>query len=202
MSLRQDPPELRKRIDSVLTAMEELRRPNLSAFHEPRFNLGAITGSLGIPEAKIRNWLTRDQLPLSAKDGHQKGKWRLFSNRDAIVIAVAHHLSLLGVPMAPCTEVSVRVAEAAQMLFQGAMGLPKNMVLIVFNDGEWKIARAFDSGPFRISEMDIPPAAIVVNVHKVIMDTLRPLGIEIFSGNKHDFEKRREELDASEAAQE
>lgn len=134
---------------------------------ERRFALGAITGVLGISEITVRNWLTRGQLQLSSNEGRGEGKHRRFSIRDAIVLMVAFQLSRLGVPPAHFAGIADEVADFASIYFGGRPGMMRQPMLTVFNDdGEWK------SLIQPATNLNIPPAAIVVDVERIIKNTL------------------------------
>lgn len=152
-------------------------------YNEPRFALGVITGGLGISEMTVRNWLTRGQIMLSEEREKGEGKHRRFSIKDAIRIAAAYQLSMLGAPVSFRSDLAEKVAGYAESLFSRVQGTLRNPVILIFNDGDWKFRHTFDDGPFRITEMeDLPPAVTMLNVHKLIIDTLRPLGVEVAFG--------------------
>ncbi len=167
------------------TPAEELaliERAILAPYVEPRFTLSAITEGLGVPEVTIRNWLTRGQLDLGAETARAKGKWRLFSLRDAVIIHVAFQLSRVGVPVAVFHDVAQKVARFGEMLFKGPVGMVRRPIVVLTNDGEWKAQQHYDAGPFRLTDLDIPPAAVVLNVEQVIVRTLHALGFEAMVG--------------------
>ncbi|MFG1375333.1 hypothetical protein [Xanthobacter autotrophicus] len=174
--------------DDFLRGMAEVEvikrksAPLLQPYMEPRFTLSAITEGLGVPEVTIRNWLTRGQLDLGAETARAKGKWRLFSLRDAVIIHVAFQLSRVGVPVAVFHDVAQKVARFGEMFFKGPVGMVRRPIVVLTNDGEWQSHLHHDSGPFRLTDLDIPPAAVVLNVEQVIVRTLHALGFEAMVG--------------------
>lgn len=165
--------------------------PFLQPYIEPRFTLSAITEGLGVPDVTIRNWLTRGQLDLGAETARAKGKWRLFSLRDAVVIAVAFHLSRVGVPVAIFHEVAQKVARFGEMFFKGPVAMVRRPIVVLTNDGEWQTYLHHDSGPFRLTDLDIPPAAVVLNVEAVLVRTLQALGFDAVLGTAAEIEAAR-----------
>lgn len=182
MSKTPYPPHLKAEIESLLAEAAERKSQAASQYAEPRFTLSALTDHLHIPEVTIRNWLTRGQLDLGAETTRAKGKWRLFSFRDAIIIHVAFQLSRVGVPVAVFHDVAQKVALFGETLFAGPVGMVRRPIVVLTNDGEWKVQRHYDSGPFRLTDLDIPPAAVVLNVEQVIVRTLSALGFNAMVG--------------------
>jgi len=170
-------------IEDLLRKHAEFEAEKRQAYNEPRFALGAITGGVGISEMWVRNLLTRGQIVLSEGREKGEGKHRRFSIKDAIKIAAAYQLSNLAAPMSFRSELAEKVAGYAEMLFSRAQTTLRNPVILIYNDGDWKYRQAYDDGPFRITEMeDLPPAVSLLNVHKLIVDTLRPLGLDVAFG--------------------
>lgn len=180
MSKRPYPPELKAKIEAILAQGEEIKQKGLADFTQPRFPLAAITSGLGIPEATVRNWLTRNQIDIGAAEGHEKGKWRLFSIHDVLVIATCFHLSRLGVPVSAFSMVYSKVIGLATMYFSGPVGMVRRPIGILYNDGEWRLEKAFDSGPMRVTDNDkCPPIAIIIDFEKIISTTLNNLGMNL-----------------------
>ena len=131
--------------EALLAEMESLRRDSIAAFNEPRFSFGEITSKLNISEMTVRNWLTRGQLNLSADEGRADGKWRKFSTRDVVVIAVADRLSRFGVPPAAFVEMSDVFAKYSEHLtstiMNSAAPSPK---MVISYDGEWRFAFSYE----------------------------------------------------------
>lgn len=177
MSKRPYPPDLKAKIEALLATADEAKQKGQADFLEPRFTLAAITTGLGIPEVTIRNWLTRNQIDLGASEGRQKGKWRLFSIRDVLVIATCYHLSKLGVPVSVFSMVYSKVVRLAQMYFSGPVGMIPHPIGLLYNDGEWRIERTFDSGPLRVTDDASPPICIMIDFEKIITTTLNSLGL-------------------------
>ncbi|NYZ14228.1 hypothetical protein HL658_16855 [Azospirillum sp. RWY-5-1] len=179
MTKRPYPPELKANIEALLAAAEEAKQKGMADFTEPRFTLAAITAGLGIPEATVRNWLTRNQIDLGASEGRQRGKWRLFSTRDVLVIATCYHLSRLGVPVSVFSMVYSKVVGLARMYFSGPVGMVQHPIGLLYNDGEWRLERTFDSGPMRVTDGTSPPICIMIDFEKIILSTLNSLGLNV-----------------------
>ena len=175
--------------EALLAQTESLRRDSIAAFNEPRVSLGEITGKLNISEMTVRNWLTRHQLRLSANEGRADGKWRKFSIRDVVVIAVAYRLSRLGVPPSAFAKMSDDFAKLSERLsstiMNSAAPSPK---MVISNDEKWHFAV--------LAENEIPSAAIILDVERVLQETLEPLGLNFVRGTKEDHRRWAEELDA------
>lgn len=175
--------------DALLAEMESLRQDSIADFNEPRFTLGEITSKLKISEMTVRNWLTRSQLSLSANEGRDAGKWRKFSIRDVVVIAVAYRLSRLGVPPSAFAKMSNDFAKYSERLtstiMNSAAPSPK---MVISNDEEWHFAM--------LVENEIPSAAIILDVERMLQETFEPLGLNFVRGTKEDHRRWAEELDA------
>jgi len=171
--------ELKAKIEALLATAEEAKQKGMADFTEPRFPLSAITAGLGIPEVTVRNWLTRNQIDLGASEGRQRGKWRLFSIRDVLVIATCYHLSRLGVPVSVFSMVYSKVVGLARMYFSGPVGMVQHPIGLLYNDGEWRIERTFDSGPMRVTDDTSPPICIMIDFEKIILTTLNSLGLNM-----------------------
>lgn len=170
-------------IEAALSQVRALEEDSRQRFNEPRFALGAITGGIGVPEVTVRNWLTRGQIDLSEGGQRSEGKHRRFSVKDAIKIAAAFHLSGLGAPVQFRSDVAEKIAGYCEGLVTRIQGSLRNPVLLIFNDGGWKYKHVYDDGPLRIAEIEgLPPLVTVLNVQRLIEETLRPLGIEVMSG--------------------
>lgn len=175
-------------IDAVLASLRELEEERRQHFNEPRFALGTITGGIGVPEVTVRNWLTRGQIELSEGEQRIEGKHRRFSVKDAIRIAAAFQLSGIGAPVKYRSELAEKIAGYSEGLVTRIQGSLKNPVLLIFNDGEWKYQLVYDDGPLRIAEIEgLPPLVTVLNVQRLIEETLRPLGIEVMSGTSDEL---------------
>jgi hypothetical protein len=159
-------------------------------FLEPKLPLGAITEGLSIPEFTTRNWLTRKQLDLSSEGDRARGKWRLFSMRDAVVLSVAHQLSRVGVPVSVFAPIAAKIGDYAADAARIMMFAPPTVVL--FNDGEWK--HDFMSKHEASQRDGLPAAVVVLDINKVIVDTLRALGIRATIGTASDLERAIEEM--------
>ena len=163
-----------------LGILEQQKAAGAAEFESPRFPLAAITKGLGVPEVTIRNWLTRNQIDLGASEAHLPNKKRRFSVRDVLVIATCFQLSRHGVPVSVFALVYNDVVKLARMMLSGRpVGIMRNPVGILFNDGEWKLSRVFDSGPFHIGDADTPAVVIVINYEKITIDTLNSLGMSV-----------------------
>lgn len=175
-------------IEAALAQVRAIEEERWQRFNEPRFALGAITGGIGVPEVTVRNWLTRGQIDLSEGGQRSEGKHRRFSVKDAIKIAAAFHLSGLGAPVQFRSEVAEKVADYCEGLVTRLQGSLRNPVLLIFNDGGWKYKHTYDDGPLRIADMEgLPPLVSVLNVQRLIEETLRPLGIEVMSGTSEEL---------------
>lgn len=161
----------------ALAEVEAARHAGEQSFLAPRFTLGAITSGLGIPEVTIRNWLTRNQIAFDGATSREKGKWRLFSVRDAIVLAVCFRLSRLGVPVSVFSKVYEPAVGLAKAMLSGPLGMARNPVGVLWNDGEWRLDKTFDSGPFSVTAPGAPAMAIIIDFEKIIVETMNALGM-------------------------
>jgi hypothetical protein len=171
--------ELERIVAEAKAPFQDFEASRLEAFLKPQFPLRMITDNLGIPEVTVRNWLTRGQLDIQAQEGRTKGKWRLFSERDVIIIATAFQLSRMGIPVALLEETSGRVAELANAMLVKVTGMMRKPVLLLWNDGEWHVTTSFDSGPVHVTEVAPAPVFMVVDAEALITGTLAKLGIHI-----------------------
>ncbi len=178
-------------IESLLQEMAGFEAERKKSFNQPLFALGAITGGLGVSEMTVRNWLTRGQIVLSENREPGESKHRRFSKKDAIKIAAAYQLSSLGAPIQFRIDLAERVADYAEGLCTRIQGTPRNPVLLIFNDGEWKCRHTYDDGPLRLTGNDgVPAVFTVLDVKKLIFDALRPLGVDMVSGTADDLKER------------
>ena len=175
--------------EALLADLESFRQEKIAAFNEPRFAIGEITSKLKISEMTVRNWLTRRQLDLSANEGRGKGKWRKFSTRDVVVIAVAYRLSCLGVPPSAFAEMANDFAKFTETLVTNitasAASLPK---MVISKDEKWHFTFS--------AETELPSAAIVLDIEQVLRETIEPLGLIFTRGTAEDHSRVVEELDA------
>lgn len=146
-------------------ASESERR---AAFIEPRHAYGAVVAATGVKPATLRNWLTRKQLVLNADEGHTEEKWRLFSVRDVVQIAVLNALSCIGLSIRDAVSISDMVMPRIEDMAVNIGGFAGDPVLHFWKIGDdWRGGTAFDTTKGMLATDALPPAAI----------TLRPFDI-------------------------
>lgn len=147
-------------------------------FERPRFAVGEVQDKLGVPAATLRNWLTRQQLDLGANRDRSKGTWREFSIRDVLVIATAFQLSRIGVPVATFSGVATFVADFVQAAhFSGNVVTLAYPTIILSNGGMgWEVTLSVDSSFDSLSDVNMPYAAIVLDVRSAVAATFAAVG--------------------------
>lgn len=152
----------------IIAEGREAESERRAAFAEPRHPHGVVVAATGVKPATLRNWLTRKQLVLNADEGHAEEKWRLFSVRDMVQIAVLNALSCIGLSIKDAVAISDMVMPRIEGMAVKIGGFAGDPVLHFWKSGDdWRGGTAFDTSKGMLATDVLPPAAI----------TLRPFGI-------------------------
>lgn len=155
----------KKTIDTteMLQGLQEIQAGRRASFNEPRYTYGEVVSVSGVKPATLRNWLTRKQIELNADEGHTDDKWRLFSQRDVVMIAFLHSLSHVGLSVADAAMISNLVMPLLEEDFVRNSGTAGEIVLHFWKvDGEWHFGRSFDTTRGNKASSKLPPTAITV----------------------------------------
>jgi hypothetical protein len=167
----------------------QIAERSVAAFRQPRFAPKVLLEVLEIPKTTITNWLTRESFDLDANK-HRKGAGhRLYSARDAILIAATERLVAVGVEFNVAKDVAERIC--AQLV--GTMGRPMAMAnsglhLFIFKyEGKWRVR------PYRIGMTeDIPPVRVEFAVDAFIQDVTAKLGMPVIFGTAEELKRAAE----------
>ena len=96
-----------------------------------RFGQAAI--AIGIPEASLRNWMTRNKLDLF--DARPDRGWRTFTENDVYILAMARELVKFGVPVKSAVD-AVRIGLGGTN-FETWDGLPTFLFAAPDHADEW-----------------------------------------------------------------
>lgn len=134
-----------------------------------RFAAAAL--AIGISEAALRNWLTRNKVDLH--DARPEGGWRGFTEADIIVLAVASHLVGFGMPVATAIDgVRTRLGFANLETYEN---LPE-VLYASRHWGSWVIETDFGILGMHYRP-GIPASFIQVNIRRCIADTRHRLAM-------------------------
>lgn len=147
--------------NDVLKELAEMEATNRAAFNKPLYPFGDVVAGTGVKPATLRNWLTRKQLVLNADEGHTDEKWRLFSARDMVQIAVLHSLSSLGLSVKDAVFIADAVMPRIENMAVKVGGFAGDPVLHFWKaEGAWCSGTAFDTSKGMLTADAIPPAAL------------------------------------------
>lgn len=165
----------------VVADGRELELDNRVNFNKPLYPFGAVVAVTGVKAATLRNWLTRKQLVLNANEDHDEEKWRLFSVRDTVQIAVLNSLSSLGLSIKDASTVADVLMPLIENMAVRIGGFAGDPVLHFWKqDGVWKYVAAFDTSKGVLSTEGLPPAALTLRPYAILTEVylqLRPNGI-------------------------
>lgn len=154
----------KKTIDTaVLEELREIEAGLRASFNEPRYTFGEVVSVSGVKPATLRNWLTRKQIELNADEGHTDDKWRLFSQRDVVMIALLHSLSHVGLSVADAAMISNLVMPFLEDNYVKMTGTAGDLILHFWKvDGDWHFGRSFDTSKGSKAASKLPPTAITI----------------------------------------
>lgn len=87
------------------------------------FRFSQAAAAIGVTEAALRNWMTRNNLDLF--DARPAGGWRTFSERDIFVLAIAAELIRFNAPVRAAVE-AARTG-LGDMNFKTLAGMPNHL---------------------------------------------------------------------------
>src|SRR2546423_11594395 len=97
-----------KELESTFRAIAER---SIAFFSTPRLPPNLLTNTLRIPRTTLTNWLTKGEFDLDADRNRQGRETRLFSARDAVLLAAAAEFVAVGVPLGFAKDTAHRVAD-------------------------------------------------------------------------------------------
>jgi hypothetical protein len=107
-----------------------LAERNIAFFTASRFPPKLLTNRLGIPRTTLTNWLSKGEFDLDADRNRQGRETRLFSARDAVLLAAAAEFVGIGVPLGFAKDTAQRVCDqivewmgSIQMMARGSSEL-------------------------------------------------------------------------------
>ncbi|MEH2485770.1 hypothetical protein [Bradyrhizobium sp. AZCC 2230] len=133
------------------------------------YKSAAAVAAIGIPKETFNRWLDRKVIGLAPEDipGDGRGKPRRFSQRTIVKLAIAHKISLLGVPA------NIAVALASKFTDVPQYGRPiggcfpvGRTVLLVTPDGAGTIRNIQPDGD--LDSLFKAEAAVVVDIGAII----------------------------------
>ena len=164
------------REDPELAGVREVERARRIQHREPRFPLGSVVTATGISETTLRNWLTRGRLKLDADAARSGRASRLFSQRDAVLIAVLHSLGNVGLPITeamPIADKLMPVVDNMATRLTSAAGEP---VLYMWKDQDkWRSSNAYEAKMGLLANQAIPVAAITIRPMSILHQVLEGL---------------------------
>lgn len=182
--------------DRELSKMEkrfrELEREQVAKLRVPKFAAKILTRRIGIRQSTLTNWLTRDVFDLDA-DRHRptKKETRLYSARDALLLACASYFVASGTPLRTAKAFSERIIDDVGHLFRPKASIGGAGTLLVFPRGdEWIMAFQSGAGNLaaevlgadgkyrseNISKTRLPPAYLAFDSERFIKGVLQDLG--------------------------
>lgn len=170
-----------KELESSFRAVAER---SIAFFTTPRFPPKLLTNTLGIPRTTLTNWLTKGEFDLDADRNRQGRETRLFSARDAVLLAAAAEFVAVGVPLGFAKDTAHRVADKiAEWMRSVQMMAPGSELIIYRAANEWHVvpkSRAPDKLPALHLQFDIAAFA------KKVLDEL---GVTMVAGTADDFRR-------------
>jgi hypothetical protein len=183
----------------------ERQHSRLSALmRTPAYGAKILTGRLGIPQSMLTNWLTRKVFDLDADQHRTAAETRLYSARDAIMLAHAARLAAFGLPMSAAKPLAERFAGAVPAYFLPRASTFAGDEMRVFPRGnEWVVARyshddskgkkTFNTETLstgwaeEISEDQIPRHGLIIEPLRFTIEVLAALGQSIAVGTDEDI---------------
>lgn len=164
-------------------------------FVEPRYPLKFLTERLGISGSTVRNWMTRDIVPLDADESREGRGWRQFSERDAIALSAAQDLSRLGVPTTAFQDAIGAVLKSADdwmsrpHVYMSANRLIRRELLLLFPVADGWASALLAGKPDSPLPEDLPEFFVVLDLTALLKRTLEALGLIWFAGTAEEIRK-------------
>jgi len=156
--------------------------PELAQKLDPDAPLFTTTEVLEIARMKsnqFQTWMHRQLLSVSADWKPGTGRRRLFSTMDVVTIVFVKLMTDLGVPVPSANFLAMDVGMRLMNLVNGGPGSDReNMLLILGKDdaGKWcSVSRYVDELDNGDLPDDVPPVFIVVEVDKLLRQTIEQL---------------------------
>jgi hypothetical protein len=155
---------------------------SIAFFSTPRFPPKLLTSRIGIPQTTLTNWLSKGEFELDADRNRRGRETRLFSARDAVLLAAAAEFVAVGVPLGFAKDTAHRICDQI-MHWMGSpqMMAPGSELIIYRAANEWHVvpkSSAPDKLPALHLEFDI------VGFAKKVLDEL---GVTMVAGTADDF---------------
>ena len=190
-------------VDELRASFEAVAAQSIASFSAPRIPTKVLIERLGIPRSSLTNWLTNKAFELDA-DKHRDGnRDRLFSARDAVVLATAAQTSAIGLPLATAKALADHLVDHIKELMGTLHGFAmKTKVLIYRRPGEpeWQIVhylvgaskvRTYSKGQWKLVSIDdlgsIPPMRVEFDVTEFVSGIVNELqaGFMMVVGDRH-----------------
>lgn len=201
----------------LLDELDAHRRSQIAALRAPTLPTRLLVDGLGIPRTTLQNWHARHLFRLDADTSRQGDAHRLFSARDAILLAAAAQVAAIGAPLTVTERAAHMVCDAVVSMIGRSLTPALRPQLVAFcRGGEWWLVPRALSGPPRVvqghvyragdwSTEDIddtlfvsPPLYIVFDIFRFAQDVLAKLGLTMTYGTAAEHRRVADELDDGE----
>jgi DNA-binding transcriptional MerR regulator len=163
--------------ERLMQVARELEAACLTRYREPSIPLRRVMEITFVPEATIRNWLTRNRIKLDADKSRIAGGHRLFSQRDTVLIAMLNSLSHAGMPVNEAMPVVDKyIMPGLDLISTKVSSFAGEPILYLWKkNGEWTRKRVLHTRMGDLGAEDVPPVAIMVrpvSILKYVSDAL------------------------------
>ena len=162
--------------DKLREEIEQLRTAAVARYKAPSMPLRRVIEITDVPEFTIRNWLSRGQLELTADKAREPGRTRMFSARDAVIIALAGRLTRHGISITNCIGLMADFVRDVDDMVAGREGLKRVHLISLHGECGYTHRSLWANEPFDLSS--IPPTCTVFQALRIAEETLGRLGWE------------------------
>jgi len=204
-------------LNDLAQRFREREQQQLAALRFPKLGAKILTRRIGIPQSTLTNWLTRKVFKLDADNHRPTNEQRLYSARDALLLACASYFVASGTPLRVAKAFSERFIENLGHIFRPKSSVSLGPTVMIFPRGnEWIMAfKSADAMPevavevfgaddtFRFENLSkdrLPPAYFAFEPDRFITDVLRNLGEGFAEGTAEDHRRYAKEIGKSAAS--
>jgi hypothetical protein len=184
--------------DELLRQLSELEQRQAANLRVPKYASRVLTKQF-VSQHALTNWLTRKVFHLDADEHRDHNSTRLFSCRDAVLLACAAHFVMPGlIPLSIAKPVAEHCAASVlRSLCQPKNSISTSQEVMVFPlRGRWLMAQrdgqgqiiakdlaSDDADGFELSAADLPAARFVFEPERLVLGILEALGEGVVIGN-------------------
>jgi hypothetical protein len=202
--------DIEQRFRELEQRFRELEEQRAAGLRVPKYGARILTGRLKIPQSTLTNWLTRKIFDLDADQHRTESEARLYSTRDAILLAYAVRLTSFGMSIPAAKAIAEGLTETVvPRLFQiqNSASIDDTVMLIFSRGHEWVVAlysheedgkSIFSSSTGETIPADqIPDFHLTIEPRQFVLKVMETLGEPIAIGSAKDFRDAADRIDAA-----